>query len=155
MEIKNLIKNKKGASVQSILLTVVIGLFVLIGLYQFISENENQANIDPDPRFANAFSNLSASQKSIETFASNMKNLSQSVREGDPTDFGYYGFKGILSLMILPFNLIDIIGGIISEVSGLNDIIPPIVINTILLTITIILLFAGISFLTNRGKDQT
>lgn len=155
METKNMINLKKGATVQTILSTLVIGIFVFSALYLFVSANETQVGITQDASFANAYASVNTTQKSLNEISSNFQNFSDAVREADPTDFGYYGFKGTLAIMKLPFSIIGMATGFMSSVLNAQNIIPPMVIYAILAIITFIIIFAAVSFLTNRGKDST
>lgn len=153
MEIKKLIK--KGASIQSILITLVIAIFAFTSVYLFVSGNESQVGITPDPNFVQAYNSVNATQKSIEDISDSFQGFGNAVRETDASDYGYYGLKGALAIMKLPFNIIGMATGFIQSVVNSQNIIPDIVIYTVLSIITFIILFAAISFITNRGKDQT
>jgi hypothetical protein len=153
MEIKNLIK--KGITIQSLLLTIVLGIFVIGGIYSFIQQNEIQAGLTPDPRFADMSNAVINTQGEIRNISFTFKSTAQAVTETNPGDFGYYGLKGLLSLMLLPFTIVGIVDGFINAISNVDSILPAGVRDAIILSITFIVIFAAIAFLTNRGKDST
>lgn len=149
------IKIKKGASIQTILSTLVIAVLFFTAGYLMINANETQVGLPHDSTFDLAYQSTNSTNKNLQDITNNFQNFSDAVRETDATDFGYYGFKGTLAIMKLPFSIIGMATGFMASILNIGSLIPTPLIVALMSIITFIIIFAAISFLTNRGKDQT
>lgn len=145
--------NNKGTTLTAISLMIVVGIFAFVALFAFISDNANQSGITIDERYNESYNKILEEQGNLSSLTVTIRDAGQAVSEARLGDFGFFGLKGILQVMLLPFGLLNIALDSVSIGLGVSDYIPPSVINAISLGVSIIIIFAVIAFLTQRQRD--
>lgn len=144
--------NKKGASIKDSFLLMLIGVFGFIVVFNFISANAAQSGIDVPQPFLDAYSNASESLDLVESLSNDFQNV-QNVTEAEGDNPGYFGLRGILRIMKLPFELPNIVWNFVNAIAGTQNYIPLWIINIALVGLITMITFAGIAFLANRAKE--
>ncbi|MEB3330851.1 MAG: hypothetical protein VKQ33_16640, partial [Candidatus Sericytochromatia bacterium] len=115
----------KDAFIVILIGVLFFGLSVL-----FITENAQEADVQVDDRYNQTYQKLLDDERDLQGVQNTLENFSTSVEEAKLGDFAYYGFKGILSIMKAPFQILNIAKNSVSVVGATLDFVPQIVLTT-------------------------
>ena len=155
MEIKNIIK--KGASIRDTFLIIIISVFCFVAFFSFITQNAQESNISIPSNYNDSYNSLLEKQGELNESITAMRDLIPGIDETQQGDYGFFGLKGVLALMKAPFSATSNILNIGLESLNLGfsvfDFLPANVLVSITLAVTVIVVFAVITFITQRGKE--
>jgi hypothetical protein len=143
---------KKGASIRDIMLVIVIGIFAFGAIVAFVTDNAQEKEITVDPQYNETYNSLLALQNRIDGLTTDIRNATSSLKEANIGDFAFFGLRGVLKVMLLPLNILDIAQESFAttfKVTGLPDSLKAV----IALCILIVIIFAVIKFVTSRATE--
>jgi hypothetical protein len=153
MEIKKL-ETKKGVKIIDIFMVLLVGIFAFTGIFLFIQDNAEESGIEVDARYTDAFNNLSEEQEDIDELAKELRDSVQDIKEADnAAQVAWNGMKGILAIFKLPLEIWDTAKTSFEIGLSMLDTIPAAPKAVILIALTVILVFAFLRFITQRGND--
>lgn len=144
------------ATIKDMFVMMSIGVvgFGIIMLFVTQMAVDNGAGGSIDSRLNDTYNKIQAQNDEFVIVQEKLQNLSNAAEEATFGDFAYFGIRGMVAIMKAPFSLVTVV---ISSVEGLSDLfsayIPVILIKAVAYIIGIIMLFAGIKFLTSRGQE--
>lgn len=154
MENEKLKMNKRGVSIRDSFIFVILGIAGMVIMFTFITLNASEAGVFVPEKFNYTLSNLTATGNSVDALADNMRNAANSVKEAQIGDFAIFGIKGILNVMLIPFNLIGyVLGAMGASFTIFSEYVPEQVFDYGKILVAIILVFAVIRFISQRGND--
>ena len=143
---------KKGASIRDIMLVIVMGIFAFGMIVNFIIQSANDKEITVSPVYNDTYNDLVTQQNKVDSLTTDIRNATSSLKEANIGDFAFFGLRGVLKVMLLPLNIIDIALESIAKtfsITGLPDSIKVVV----TLCVLIIIIFAVIKFVTSRATE--
>ena len=152
MEIKKL-EIKKGATIRDTFLVIIlfVGAFGLIGL--FANQTLSDSDVTINNSFNNSYSKLQENQQDTRNLLDEMRNSTAGLKEASIGDYAYFGIRGVVTLMQLPISLLSIGKDSISIVETELPIVPEEIKYIAGAFVLILILFAIIKFVTNRGVE--
>lgn len=145
---------KKGVSLTEIGLVIVIGIFMVVSMFLFISETTTNASVVINESYNESFTNLQLKSAEIDNTTVEIKSKLNDITEADSTiQVAWNGMKGILAILKLPLAFVDTALESYNILVDMLYFIPPIAINTVTFVITIVLVFALFKIFTNRSTD--
>lgn len=126
---------------------VVIGLIIVMamfyGMYNFIDDNATEANKTIDSVQELTYTNLTAAEARLQTTQNEIKAGVNNITEADAS-FGsaWNGLKGLIAVVKLPLNFIDISAAVTEGmIESSMGILPNWALNLIKLAIAMFILF--------------
>ena len=150
--------NKKGASITNIIFTLLIGVFAMVAMFNFVVMNSNSAQLTVPTQYNDSFNELTAQQDELEQLS---QNLTQGVNSLDEVDenfaTGFAGFaRGALSLFKAPVVLLSTASeslNILLNLPFISLLLHPIVISTLTIGVALIVILALVRFIAQRGNN--
>jgi len=156
MEIKNLklIKNKKGAKIIDIFIVMIIGIFCFGSFFLFTTTLANENDIDVPERYNESYQEMLNDQAILKQTTENLRDAVVDLSEASTVQqVAFNGILGVLALFKLPLDMIDPVFNTLEMTYSIFDEIPGTVIISIQIGILVILIFAFLRFVTQRGND--
>ena len=141
--------NKKAeATLGAITSIIFISLFFIIGFFLWMQANSTESGRYLEPEYNETYNNLLASQNNLSNTMGSLRAGVQNLTEaGEDYGSAWNGLKGLVQVWKIPLNILSIgEQGIQFLVSPLGGLIPPFVVNIIMVVIItfIILVIASI-----------
>ena len=143
---------KKGASIRDIMLSIVIGIFAFGAITSFVIQSANDKDISVSPVYNDTYNDLVTQQNEVDSLTTDIRNATSSLKEANIGDFAFFGLRGVLKVMLLPLNIIDIAVESFAKTFAITNM-PDSVKNVISLCILIVIIFAVIKFVTSRATE--
>ena len=141
------------ATIRDTSLIILFIIFSFTAIFYVIGANANSAGIPMDSKYNDSYNHLQADQQRLDSLSSDIKSLIGGVDEAKSGEFGFFGLRGVLGLLRAPVVIVDIAQSTFLSVIGLNEFIPDYIRTLINLGIAMIVVFAIIAFITQRGRE--
>ena len=155
MEIKNITKMNKKGSIKDIMIIVITGILLFSAFLSFTTDNAVQSGVELPGTYNDSYNRLARTQENLSATTDEIRDSMQDITEADNTILAaFYGMKGFLVIFKLPLKILSpILIGLSTVLDMVGIVTPPEVIIAITIGITIIIVFAFLRFLTQRGND--
>ena len=145
---------KKGARVFDMVMFLIVGLFIFIIGFTFLSQ-KSQVVTDPiSSQYQEDFNKLDAQADELNQELINFKDIAGKITEAGPFEYAYYGLKVVLGVMQFPGTLLNMVltsFGLGSRFT--SGVIPSEVITYLSIGLSAIMIFAIVAFITNRARE--
>lgn len=148
------VRMKKGVGILEVMIVILISVFAIGAMMNFLIDNANEAGTVVDQRYNNSFNQLKAQEGNVSELTDNLKSAANNITEPDNAlQVAFAGLKGAWQLVKLPITLVSIASETFNLFLDMIDWIPATVRNTAFIIITLVVLFAVIRLIFNRGND--
>ena len=109
MGIEKIMIKKSAGTLWGVVISLIILMGMFYGMYNFIDENATEANKTIDSVYQGTYTNLSASEARLDATQRSIKSGVSNLTEAEAS-FGsaWNGLKGLVAVVLLPLNFIDI-----------------------------------------------
>lgn len=152
---RKLIEQKKGYSILGIMTITIIAIFLVGAFYSFFEDNlENATGEGFSNSTMNAVDQINQSQTRLQE---NLDSTTAGIRNlTSPTSgaISYlYGLQGAVALLLIPLAVVDIVASTIQIGLSLFDWVPTSVRVSILLIISLIIIYTVLRFIFGKEGD--
>lgn len=104
MEIANIMKDKRGVTIASFMLSIVLIIALFSGMYFFYVSQFNLAEENVPAEYTSLYQNLSSEQKVLENKTEALRDTVSDIKETESVAIqGYYAIKGFgQALALIP-----------------------------------------------------
>jgi len=153
-KLKNKIQFKNGVSILDVFLIVVMGIFCFGSFFFFVTTLASENDIDVPSRYNDSYQDMLDDQAEIQSTTEEIRDIMGDLEQASTIQqVAFNGILGVLALFKLPLKIINPVFSTLNLALDLFDIIPSTVIVSISIGILIILTFALLRFVTQRGND--
>ena len=154
--IKNL-EFKKGVTVLAFFVSALVFILMFGLLFNFVIGNAGDVGLEVEDSINESYQNMLASRGQINETSYKIQTALKAISEAPNTaSVAWNGLKGVLTLVLLPLDMINPILGLFDyslTITSQFTHIPPDIIITITIILLVLFVFAMIRFVMNRGND--
>lgn len=143
MGFKKIMFKKSAGTLWGVVIGLILVMAMFYGMYSFIDLNATEANKSIDSVYQGTYTNLSAAELRLETTQNQIQSGVNNITEADASfATAWNGLKGLIAVVKLPLNFIDISAAVTEGmIESSMGILPSWALNLIKLAIAMFILF--------------